>query len=77
MTIDGSNRLACKTLMRDLGRRVTVEPLRGFTVIKDLIVDMEPFFDKYRSVKPFLINDEPAPPVERLPEPRGARAIRR
>ena len=65
LTINSVNRLACKVLMADLGSRVTVEPLRGFPIIKDLIVDMEPFFDKYRSVKPYLINYEPPPPVER------------
>lgn len=70
MTIDGRNRLACKTLMRDLGRRVAIEPLRGFKVIKDLIVEMDPFFDKYRLVKPFLINDEPSPPEERRQSPK-------
>jgi len=65
MTVNNVNRLACKLLMRDLGDRVTVEPLRGFSVLKDLIVDMELFFEKYRSVKPWFINYEPAPPVER------------
>jgi succinate dehydrogenase / fumarate reductase iron-sulfur subunit len=65
MTINSVNRLACKVLMAELGSRVTVEPLRGFPIIKDLVVDMEPFFDKYRSIKPYLINYDPPPPVER------------
>jgi succinate dehydrogenase / fumarate reductase iron-sulfur subunit len=65
MTINSVNRLACKLLMADLGSRITVEPLRGFPIIKDLVVDMEPFFDKYRSIKPYLINYDPPPPVER------------
>ena len=65
MTINSVNRLACKVLMGDLGSRVSVEPLRGFPIIKDLVVDMEPFFDKYRSIKPYLINYEPPPPAER------------
>ncbi len=65
MTVNSVNRLACKVLMKDLGTRVTVEPLRGFPTVKDLIVDMEPFFEKYRSIKPYLINYEPDPPVER------------
>jgi len=65
LTINNVNRLACKVLMADLGSRVTVEPLRGFPIIKDLVVDMEPFFDKYRSIKPYLINYDPPPPVER------------
>lgn len=66
MTIASRNRLACKTLMRDLGRRVTIEPLRGFKVIKDLVVDMDSFFDKYRLVMPFLVNVGEPPPEERL-----------
>src|ERR671916_419083 len=50
MRINGVNRLACKVLMRDVGSEVTVEPLMGFRVLKDLVVDMEPFFAQYRSV---------------------------
>ena len=69
MTVNNVNRLACKLLMRDLGKKVTVEPLRGFTIIKDLVVDMEPFFAKYRSIKPYFINYDPAPPVERRQSP--------
>ena len=69
MTINNVNRLACKLLMRDLGKKVTVEPLRGFPIIKDLVVDMEPFFAMYRSIKPYLINYDPPPPVERYQSP--------
>jgi succinate dehydrogenase / fumarate reductase iron-sulfur subunit len=61
MRINGSNRLACKLLIQDVGANITVEPLIGFRVIKDLVVDMEPFFASYRAVKPFLINNEQAP----------------
>jgi succinate dehydrogenase / fumarate reductase iron-sulfur subunit len=57
MVINGENRLACVLLVRDVGHRITVEPLRGFTVLKDLVVDMEPFFAQYRAVKPWLTND--------------------
>ena len=49
MVINGRNRLACKVLMKDLGKKVTVEPIRGLPVIKDMVVDMEPFFAKYRA----------------------------
>jgi len=72
MRINGHNQLACKVLMQDVakeGGTVTVEPMLGLSVIKDLIVDMEPFFEKYRSVMPYLINDEPAPAKERLQSP--------
>ena len=53
-------------LVKDLGSEITVEPLRGLPVLKDLIVDMEPFLDSYRAILPYFINDEPAPPQERL-----------
>lgn len=67
MRINGRNRLACKVLVHDLNTtRILVEPMLGLPVVKDLIVDMEPFFENYRSVLPFLINDEPAPKQERL-----------
>ena len=64
--INGRNMLACKVLVQDLGTSITVEPILSLPVIKDLIVDMEPFFEKYRSVLPFLVNNDPSPPHERL-----------
>ncbi len=71
MRINGSNHLACKTLVRDIGSKITVEPLLGLKVIKDLIVDMEPFFDNYKKVLPWFINDSPLPAdgKERLQSP--------
>jgi succinate dehydrogenase / fumarate reductase iron-sulfur subunit len=73
MRINGVNRLACKVLVRDVGRKITVEPILGLPVLKDLIVDLEPFFDHYRSVMPYFVNDEPAPAEERpqTPEQRA------
>jgi succinate dehydrogenase / fumarate reductase iron-sulfur subunit len=70
MRINGMNRLACKVLVKDLGTsKITVEPLLGMAVLKDLIVDMEPFFEHYRSILPYLINDETPPQRERLQSP--------
>jgi len=67
MRINGRNYLACKALVKDLhSTKITVEPVMGLKVIKDLIVDMEPFFEHYRSVMPYLVNNEPPPPQERL-----------
>jgi succinate dehydrogenase / fumarate reductase iron-sulfur subunit len=67
MRINGRNYLACKALQKDLhATKITVEPILGLRVIKDLIVDMEPFFEHFRSVKPYFVNDEPPPPQERL-----------
>jgi succinate dehydrogenase / fumarate reductase iron-sulfur subunit len=62
MRINGRNRLACKTLIKDLdlSQPIFVEPIKGLEVEKDLIVDMNPFYQAYRDVKPFLIaNDKP------------------
>ena len=61
MRINGRNHLACKTLIRDVGANITVEPLLGLKVAKDLIVDMEPFFDNYKKMLPYMINDSPIP----------------
>src|SRR4029078_3726274 len=61
MRINGKNMLACKTLVRDIGTTITVEPLLGLKVIKDLIVDMEPFFDNYKKGLPYFINASPLP----------------
>ncbi len=66
MMINGVNRLACKVLVKDLGDTITVEPLRALPVLKDLIVDMEPFMDSYKAVLPFFINDDAPPTTERL-----------
>ena len=66
MRINGVNRLACKVLMRDVGDEVTIEPIMGFRIVKDLVVDMEPFFAQYRSVLPYFINDAAPPQRERL-----------
>lgn len=54
MVINGHNRLACVALIRDVGTEITVEPMRGLPVIKDLVVDISGFFAQYRSVQPWL-----------------------
>lgn len=77
MRINGANALACKVLVGHLAKegnetvQIQIEPLLGLRVIKDLIVDMEPFFDHYRSVMPYFINDTPLPENgrERLQSP--------
>ncbi|SFL24202.1 succinate dehydrogenase iron-sulfur subunit [Streptomyces pini] len=68
MRINGRNRLACKTLIKDINpdKPITIEPIKGLTVQKDLVVDMEPFFQAYRDVMPFLITKGNEPTRERL-----------
>ena len=68
MRINGKNRLACKTLLKDVNpsQPITVEPIKGLPVLKDLVVDMEPFFAAYRSVMPFLVTTGNEPTRERI-----------
>lgn len=70
MRINGRDGLACKTLIREVagvdGDTITVEPLRYLPVLRDLIVDQNEFFGKYRSIKPFLINEEEVGQGERI-----------
>ncbi|MEY4741798.1 MAG: hypothetical protein RL672_548 [Actinomycetota bacterium] len=67
MRINGRNRLACKTLIKDLDitQPIYVEPIKGLNVEKDLVVDMNPFYQAYRDIKPFLIAGD-NPTKERL-----------
>ncbi len=69
MVINGKNRLACVLLVRDVGSEITVEPIRGLPVVKDLVVDMEPFFEGYKSVLPALIAHDVPGDRERLQSP--------
>ena len=70
MRINGRDRLACKTLVKDVaesdGAEVIIDPLTHFPIQRDLIVDQSSFFKKYRSIKPYLINDEPVAEKERI-----------
>jgi succinate dehydrogenase / fumarate reductase iron-sulfur subunit len=70
MRINGRNRLACKTLIKDLDitQPIYVEPIKGLAVEKDLIVNMEPFYKAYRDINPFLIAGA-NPEKERLQSP--------
>jgi len=70
MNINGKNGLACITKLAELKEPIELRPLPGLPVIRDLIVDMTQFFKQYHSVKPYLINDEPAPQNERLQSPK-------
>ncbi|HEX6796047.1 MAG TPA: succinate dehydrogenase iron-sulfur subunit, partial [Casimicrobiaceae bacterium] len=69
MNINGRNGLACITPLDTLSEPVTLRPLPGFPVIRDLIVDMSAFFKQYHSIRPYLVNTEPRPEKERLQSP--------
>nr|WP_236658434.1 succinate dehydrogenase iron-sulfur subunit [Pseudomonas knackmussii] len=72
MNINGKNRLSCITSVAealDKTSTLIIRPLPGMPVIRDLVVDQSLFFRQYQSIKPWLINQEPAPAIERLQSP--------
>ena len=69
MNINGRNGLACITQLSSLKQPIELRPLPGLPVIRDLIVDMTQFFKQYRSIKPYLVNNDPPPETERLQSP--------
>jgi succinate dehydrogenase / fumarate reductase iron-sulfur subunit len=69
MNINGRNGLACILQLDTLKQPITLRPLPGLPVIRDLIVDLTQFYNQYRTVKPWLINKEPEPEIERLQSP--------
>ena len=69
MNINGKNGLACLTNLRTLPDTITLKPLPGLPVVRDLIVDMTLFFKQYNSIKPYLVNHSQAPDKERLQSP--------
>lgn len=73
MNINGKNSLACVTRISDAMKgsdTLVLRPLTGMPVIRDLVVDLDLFFRQYRKVQPWLINDSPAPAIERLQSPK-------
>ncbi len=69
MNINGRNGLACITPLADLKQPITLRPLPGMPVIRDLIVDLTQFYQQYRSIQPYLVNHDPEPEIERLQSP--------
>lgn len=69
LNINGVNGLACKTPLSQLKQPITIRPLPGFPIIRDLVVDMEPFYRQYERVEPYLQNDQMPPAHERLQSP--------
>ena len=77
MRVNGASRLACKTKVIDVapnGGEITIEPLANLPVIKDLVAEMAPFYEKMRAVLPWLVVDpeRPEPEREYLMEPERA-----
>ena len=71
MNMNGNNGLACITPVSQVAKKnkLVLRPLPGLPVVRDLVVDMTQFYRQYEKVKPFLLNDSPAPAQERLQSP--------
>ena len=77
VNMNGKNGLACITPLSDVvrGKKLTIKPLPGLPVIRDLIVDMEQFYNNYEKINPYLINDEEPPEMERLQSPEDRKKL--
>jgi len=71
VNMNGKNGLACITPLSEIvkNNKLVLRPLPGLPVIRDLVVDMSQFYRQYEKVKPYLLNDTPAPAIERLQTP--------
>jgi succinate dehydrogenase / fumarate reductase iron-sulfur subunit len=69
VNINGVNGLACITPIAGLKQPIHVRPLPSMHVIRDLVVDMDHFFDQYRQIQPWLKTETPTPEHERLQTP--------
>jgi succinate dehydrogenase / fumarate reductase, iron-sulfur subunit len=72
MNMNGKNGLACITpvsVAMNGKAKLILRPLPGLPVIRDLVIDMSLFYKQYEKIKPYLINNTPAPAIERLQSP--------
>src|SRR5690606_23538319 len=72
LNINGKNGLACVTALSEAlkgSNKLVLRPLPGLPVVRDLVIDMTLFYKQYEKVRPYLINDTPAPAIERLQSP--------
>ena len=70
MFINGRYKLACSTLVSDIGRDIIIQPLPHMPIIKDLVVDLTTFFDKYKVIKPYVVPIKPPPEKEWIQSPQ-------
>ena len=71
LNISGKNGLACITPLSSAvkGDKLVIRPLPGLPVIRDLVIDMSQFYAQYEKIQPYMINNTPAPAIERLQSP--------
>ena len=71
INMNGRNGLACITPVSEAAPRgkLTLRPLPGLPVVRDLVVDMGQFYRQYEKITPWLVNDTPPPAQERRQSP--------
>ena len=71
ISMNGKNGLACITPLSEVvkNNKLVLKPLPGLPVIRDLVIDMEQFYDQYKKIQPYLMNNETPPGQERLQSP--------
>jgi fumarate reductase iron-sulfur subunit len=55
MMVNGKPSLTCKDALSDYGDTVEVEPLSNFPIVRDLVVELDGFMERFRSVKPWIV----------------------
>lgn len=76
LNVNGVNMLSCMTKVEDLGsEHIVVQPLPGMNVMRDLVVDVDDFFNKFITVKPYLIRHTPNPDKEIYQSPEDRKKL--
>jgi succinate dehydrogenase / fumarate reductase iron-sulfur subunit len=70
MFINGRYKLACSTLISEIGPDVIIQPLPHMPIIRDLVVDLTTFFEKYKVIKPYVVPIKPPPEKEWIQSPK-------
>lgn len=77
LNVNGVNMLSCVTHIEEVAKKgkLVIQPLPGLPLVRDLVVDITDFLDKYFLVKPYLITKTPAPLLERLQSPEERKKL--
>lgn len=76
LNINGANMLSCVVKIEDLNSdHLTIQPLPGLPVMRDLVVDIDDFFEKFITVKPYLIRRSPTPDKEFYQSPEDRKKL--